>query len=277
LIGHLKSFLICAIILQMINIQFLGCERDSLVAEQPVPSSAEPHFLEYLSYKYGSDKSKDDHKYTDLYQMLFDNSRLSIQNITEIGANAGQSIQAWYEYFPNAHIFTYDVKRKSSMDKIAELYHKRVHYQIVDLVTNLDKTGLKDETMDLVVEDASHKPLQQRALLLNCFRLVKPGGYYIIEDISFTSKGGRNWQRNISSFGPEVQSILQENDSIFVDTHIGHRDWEQWKEIQSARWVADDINHNSYLLIVRKRSKPLSKDIKMNYGVVAMQVDKVVL
>jgi hypothetical protein len=51
-----------------------------------------PHYFEQLMYKYGSDKSKDDHGYTDLYQMLLDPVRHGIQNVTEVGVSAGQGL-----------------------------------------------------------------------------------------------------------------------------------------------------------------------------------------
>ena len=44
-----------------------------------------PEFLEYLAFKYGTDKSKDDHGYTNMYMNLFDHRRKNIFNMTEIG------------------------------------------------------------------------------------------------------------------------------------------------------------------------------------------------
>ena len=48
--------------------------------------------LETLGYHFGTDKSHDDHKYTDLYGMLFAPLRRTARNITEIGIAAGQSM-----------------------------------------------------------------------------------------------------------------------------------------------------------------------------------------
>ena len=48
--------------------------------------------LETLAYKYGTDKSKDDHKYVDIYHSLLADRRQHIRNVTEIGVAAGQSI-----------------------------------------------------------------------------------------------------------------------------------------------------------------------------------------
>ena len=55
--------------------------------------------LEALAFKYGTDKSKDDHKYVDVYESLFQSKRRHIKNITEIGVSAGQSLQMWDDYF----------------------------------------------------------------------------------------------------------------------------------------------------------------------------------
>jgi SAM-dependent methyltransferase len=55
--------------------------------------------LETLAYKYGTDKSKDDHKYVDLYHSLFADRRHRVYNVTEIGVSTGQSIAVWADYF----------------------------------------------------------------------------------------------------------------------------------------------------------------------------------
>ena len=70
---------------------------------QKKPKNQSPHYLEELMYHYGSDKSKDDHSYTDLYQMLFNPIRLDVKHVMEVGVAAGQSIQAWHHYFPSMH------------------------------------------------------------------------------------------------------------------------------------------------------------------------------
>ena len=60
--------------------------------------------VEKLMYKYGSDKSKDDHSYTDVYDLVLGPRRKQTRAILEVGIAAGQSIQAWHDYFPNAEI-----------------------------------------------------------------------------------------------------------------------------------------------------------------------------
>ena len=57
----------------------------------------------------GTDKSRDDHKYTDLYAMLLDPIRDQVRNMTEVGIFMGQSLQVWSDFFPNAHLYGIDI------------------------------------------------------------------------------------------------------------------------------------------------------------------------
>ena len=57
----------------------------------------------------GTDKGHDDHKYTDLYNALFEPIRDRVRNITEIGVALGQSIQVWHDYFEQAHVWGVDI------------------------------------------------------------------------------------------------------------------------------------------------------------------------
>ena len=67
--------------------------------------------LETLAYHFGTDKSHDDHKYTDVYSMLFESLRNTAQNVTEIGIAAGQSLWMWHDYFPYANLWGIDINQ----------------------------------------------------------------------------------------------------------------------------------------------------------------------
>ena len=71
----------------------------------PPPVADERPSLEELAYRFGTDKSHDDHKYTDLYSMLLDPIRDRVQNMTEIGVAAAQSLEMWHTYFPHALVW----------------------------------------------------------------------------------------------------------------------------------------------------------------------------
>ena len=74
---------------------------------------------------------------------------------------------------------------------------------------------------------------------------------------------------------PEVREILQSQDAVLVDAHVGHRNWAEWVKM-SGEAAKDHLEHNSYLIIIHKRSSPLP-DVQTNYGTTAMNSDSVVL
>lgn len=239
-----------------------------------------PHYLEELMYHYGSDKSKDDHSYTDLYQMLFNPIRFDVKHVMEVGVAAGQSIQAWYHYFPNAQIHAFDVTTLDSVKKIVEQHKDRTTYHETNLLApefatrdGFDAVDLKNISVDILIEDAMHTPKQQQDFLIRLFPLVKPGGYYIIEDIAMSRGPARVFQETPHQLLPGVQEILKNNDAVFMDTHIGHRDWDQWKQ-KSGQVVRSHSQHNSFLLVIRKRVTP-TPPIKMFVREVAMKSDMV--
>ena len=93
--------------------------------------SSAGEYLEYLAFKFGTDKSKDDHKYTDLYGSIYHQGRFKVKNVLEVGVAAGQSIQVWHEFFPNANIYGIDIQIP---DKVKENFKgmKRVQLYVCD-------------------------------------------------------------------------------------------------------------------------------------------------
>ena len=79
-----------------------GAIPDMLPSSASAPTLNAAPSLEELAYYYGTDKSHDDHKYTDCYAALFDPIRHSARNITEIGLAQGQSLQVWHGLLPSA-------------------------------------------------------------------------------------------------------------------------------------------------------------------------------
>eukprot|EP00523_Entomoneis_sp_CCMP467_P015681 CAMPEP_0168767410 /NCGR_PEP_ID=MMETSP0725-20121227/1344_1 /TAXON_ID=265536 /ORGANISM="Amphiprora sp., Strain CCMP467" /LENGTH=353 /DNA_ID=CAMNT_0008816731 /DNA_START=105 /DNA_END=1166 /DNA_ORIENTATION=+ len=263
-------------------------------SSQRPPQQANPtkhHYLEQLLYRYGSDKSHDDHSYSDLYQMLFDPIRYDVKNVMEIGVAAGQSIQAWYHYFPNAKIYAFDVRTLDSVQRVADQLSDRVIYRELNLLdaklygdTNTTTTATtntlrdrleqhagipRDIQFDVLVEDAMHTPDQQQQFISQLFDpLVRPGGYYIVEDIATSRPKARIFVEQPEQLRPDVNAILQ--------AHVGHRAWDEWKR-RSGQVVRSHAGHNSNALVIRKRHRPLPPQVKMFAGETAMVSDKVVL
>jgi hypothetical protein len=151
--------------------------------------------VEDVMYTYGSDKSKDDHKYSDFYEMTFGPLRKDIRNMTEIGIAAGQSVQAWYRYFPKAHIHGFDIKIDQKVrENLEKLGSSRVTLDATTNILspdfNLQDIGFAEGSMDIIIEDGPHTLESQEIFLHKMFPAVKPGGYYVIEDIDYKLGGG---------------------------------------------------------------------------------------
>ena len=140
------------------------------------------HLLERLAYHYGTDKSRDDHKYVDQYAMLFDERRMRVHNVTEVGVSGGQSLQVWAEYFPNAKLWGVDPAPLPSAVEIAEDWKPRITLGIADsmnvtavelalpgmtgfeAIARLRREAGPDLPVIALSPDASHDSLRQASM-----------------------------------------------------------------------------------------------------------------
>lgn len=244
--------------------------------------SEESITVEELMYKYKSDKSRDDHGYTKLYHMILAPIRHSVVNMTEIGIAAGQSLQAWYRYFPNAEIHAFDVKwygtdSAVSVEENLSFLKDRVKTHIYNVlqVPDISALGFLPESMDVVIEDGPHSLETQQAFLLKLFPLVKPGGYYIMEDVGYAQGGVGAFHEDPTTLSDEVRQIMESHETIWVDTSAGHRAWKTWQQLVGGMWARDRVKHNSYCLVIQKRDMPLPPT-KIHYKNGAMAPDSIV-
>jgi hypothetical protein len=105
--------------------------------------------------------------------------------------------------------------------------------------------------------------------------LVKPGGYYIIEDVGYAQGGVHAFHDDPSTLKDEVRSIMESHDTIFVDTSVGHRSWDTWLNLVGGMWAKDHVQHNSYCLVIQKRYEPLPH-LQIHYKNGAMDPDMIV-
>jgi len=269
----------------VINVIMEGAEAKTKSTDKLVitPQKESHNYIEELMYKYGSDKSRDDHSYTKFYNMIFASIRLSVTNITEIGISQGQSIQAWYRYFPHAEIhgFEKNTPRGVLRDNLDLLKH-RVHTHIVDILKpniNMTDLGFVPESMDIIIDDGPHSVSSQEGFLQKLFPCLKPGGYYVIEDIGISGPGNgvAKFHDDPSKLQQATRDILEAHDTIWVDTAIGHREWEEWLKRSGRQWAINTTHHNSYMVVIQKRTDPLREPYQMNAKYTAMQEKGVVV
>lgn len=130
-----------------------------------------------LAEQYGTDKLR--HGYTPLYHELFAPMRGMPVNVVELGVYRGASVRMWADYFPDANIFAVDV-RPAQLESVRGI--ERVKAVLADSGSPLLSDKLPD-SIDILIDDASHKPCDQIAAFTSLWPRIAVGGYYVVEDL----------------------------------------------------------------------------------------------
>lgn len=127
------------------------------------------------SGEYDTDKAIE---YIRVYDELFWDKRDEIKSILEIGVLRGGSLRLWHDYFPTAKICGLD-----NQDILPNLLRERIQQFRLD---QTDVAPLKyffsGMTFDVIIDDGCHLGSAIKTSMEALWPMVKPGGYYIIED-----------------------------------------------------------------------------------------------
>jgi cephalosporin hydroxylase len=117
------------------------------------------------------------------YERLFSPMRHAPLRLLELGVRFGASMFVWADYFPNATIVGLDIDKKP--EKFPN--DKRVHFVSgsQDDHAALNRcVEIAGGQFDIIIDDASHIGRLSAASFWHLFpRALKPGGFYVIEDI----------------------------------------------------------------------------------------------
>ncbi len=136
--------------------------------------------LTALADEWGTDKGTRGHHYTEVYDRFFFPIRQEARKVLEIGVLKGASLRMWRDYFPHASVYGIDIVDTSSVnsDRIRTFIADQANR--TQLQRFLDAAG---SDFDLIIDDGGHSMEQQQVSFGYLFRHVKPGGYYVIEDV----------------------------------------------------------------------------------------------
>jgi hypothetical protein len=151
--------------------------------------------LHDIGKKYGTDKVE--HDFLNHYEKYTNHFRYNDVNVMEIGVFHGASIKMWHEYFPNGTIYAVDwwkgLNGNNNYFSNPDLFiNESINYPRTKTVNlNQHNTNelekmveqMSDIKFDLILDDGSHLSQDQQQTFGYLWKLVKPGGYYIIEDI----------------------------------------------------------------------------------------------
>ena len=176
---------------------------DTVTPEEYTPQTGEIDLAEVsltgLADLYGSDKGNIKHGYTKVYEKLIAElvpNRLNARlRIAEVGVACGASMRMWANYLPNSQIEGFDIRREC-----ANLCKDLPNVKI----TIADPRALEKRMYDLFVDDGSHMAEDIVGTLVHCHTWVRPGGYYVIEDLGCTYDEGyaARFRRNFNSTLP---------------------------------------------------------------------------
>jgi len=140
-----------------------------------------------VSIKHGTDKGSESpsgaHHYSAFYDKWFSPIREKVENICEIGVWNGCSLRAFEEYFPNTNIVGLDLDDKSYLDtpRTKTFILDQGKEEHLDAFVKLcNNPNLQ---FDFIIDDGSHNIFHQQLTFGKLFSLIKPGGFYIIEDL----------------------------------------------------------------------------------------------
>jgi len=231
--------------------------------------------LHALADHFGTDKSlRAGHGYVSAYSMLLEPMRHTISNMTEVGVLTGSSLLMWASNFPHAEIWGLDIALQSmARERCSNI--SRIHLRAASSQseTTPQELGLVNETMDLVIDDGDHSRDGNARTAASLWRLVRPGGLYVIEDVATGAdrrgkygSGGDNdrpgWASVVHHPSPVLSDIYDNNDVFFADTMVG-AGFAQSKFVKQQiahRWMKDQVDHNGHLVVVRKRAHSERRD-----------------
>ena len=213
--------------------------------------------LKEISLKYDVDKLE--LGFLDHYEEKFESIRNDITKVLEIGVETGRSHRMWLEYFPNANIYGFDIF-KFGVDELNRL-QKDNPYLDRSIMFKGDQENTNDlekflslhgGDFDIIIDDGGHTIKQQQLSLGILFNAVKPGGYYIIEDLHACSG---EWP---TLYGYQV---INEGDTLTTDLlkSIENKDNSITETNYLTKDILDNIKNN-----VESCKIEIGKDIYTN-------------
>lgn len=131
--------------------------------------------LQLLGELHGTDKATH-HLYCDFYESVLP---VSIEHLLEIGVKNGHSLKMWRDYYPDAIIVGFDIETSPRIEGVGVFTFK---LDATDKDFNR-KHPVLINYYDIVIDDGSHLCSDQRKSFDLFWPYIKPGGFYIIEDV----------------------------------------------------------------------------------------------
>jgi trans-aconitate methyltransferase len=142
--------------------------------------------LDALARLWGTDKASTWHDYTPHYTAHLGPRRWRVRSVLEVGVGGygmtnlgGESLRAWRNYFPRAHIYGIDIEPKQLDTTMRMTILEADQSDPASLLAAVDGCP----AFDLIVDDGSHIGPHVITTFDTLFERLAPGGLYAIEDL----------------------------------------------------------------------------------------------
>ncbi len=154
--------------------------------------------LDEIGLHHGTDKSSTRHNYLVFYEQLFGDKRSEFTSVLEIGVHRGDSVRMWAQWMPQARVVGVDIM---VFDEPALYVGAIIETANAADAETMKRIGMTYGPFDFVVDDGSHDLGEQQAAMDALLPFVRPGGYYIIEDIPLEDPRFASMTRHRGDFG----------------------------------------------------------------------------
>jgi predicted O-methyltransferase YrrM len=157
------------------------------------------------------------HPYSAPYSLFFEPLKHRPIKFAEIGVFRGASLVAWRRFFSEARIYGYD-RDVPNLEYIASMGMPNVQLGVMDagsqddIRMKLEEATKDGELFDVILDDASHDPPDQCAVIRTALPFLKKGGLLIIEDI-FRERSMKPYEEAFA----EVQHLVSFHTFIVCD------------------------------------------------------------
>ncbi|SRR5260221_2640674 len=123
------------------------------------------------------------HRYLPFYEQFLAPLRYEPLTLLEFGVERGASLKMWRDYFLKARIIGVDKNPVFDVGERIEVVQSNQHNR-----EDLERISGKYGMFDIVIDDAGHDPDAQIFCFEYMVQQVKPGGFYILEDVAENEK-----------------------------------------------------------------------------------------
>lgn len=145
--------------------------------------------LSEIAKRYPTDKDFTHNFYNAVYNDVFEPIRQDVHSVCEIGIGGfsqdhgwvpGNSLRVWRDFFPHAEVQGFDIEIPDEFPDSERITIEWFDQSKRDTVI---KFADKVRGADIIVDDGSHNVYDQQLTFAHFFRVLKPGGIYVIEDL----------------------------------------------------------------------------------------------